>query len=190
MSEMPMPRRQPDRRLGSGSPVSPTVTVLGLEIPRAGPVFYAVLSVHVPAGLTAVVAGAGAALSTKGTRRHIRFGLLYFWALCVLFASAMILAAMRPRDDVHLAVIGLGAFTAACVGHFSRTRHRPGHALHIAGMSGSYVLMLVAFYVDNGPQLPIWSRLPHATYWLLPVLVGAPITFRAWMRARHQGRLL
>jgi hypothetical protein len=35
----------------------------------------------------------------------------------------------------------------------------------MSGMSLSYVLMLIAFYVDNGKQLPIWKDLPHVTYW-------------------------
>ena len=51
----------------------------------------------------------------------------------------------------------------------------------------------MAFYVDNGPQLPIWKSLPHVTYWLLPLLIGALITLRALRRARaveraHLGR--
>jgi hypothetical protein len=30
-------------------------------------------------------------------------------------------------------------------------------------MSLSYVVMLIAFYVDNGKQLPVWKDLPHFT---------------------------
>lgn len=168
--------------------MTPTMNVLGLEIPRAGLLFYAVLGVHVPTGLTAVVAGAGAALSRKGGRRHIGFGRLYFWSLCVLFTTAMILAWMRLREDFHLAIIGTVAFAAACAGHLLPSRHRPGHGPHIVGMSGSYILMLVAFYVDNGAQLPVWNRLPHAAYWLLPMVVGTPLTWRAWARARSERR--
>ncbi len=164
--------------------MTPTVNVLGLEIPRAGMLFYAVLAVHVPAGLAAVVLGAGAALTRKGSRRHIRLGLLYFWTLCLVFTTALVLALMRWHEDYHLAIIGAIAFTAACVGHLRPNRHRPGHAPHILGMSISYLMMLVAFYVDNGPQLPLWNRLPHVMYWLLPILVGAPLTWRAWRRAR------
>lgn len=50
---------------------------------------------------------------------------------------------------------------------------------HIAGMGTSYVLLLVAFYVDNGPNLPVWRALPHPTYWLIPTIVGAPLIIRA-----------
>jgi hypothetical protein len=49
-------------------------------------------------------------------------------------------------------------------------------------MGTSYVLLLVAFYVDNGTQLPIWKDLPHFTYWLLPIAAGAPLIARAVLR--------
>jgi hypothetical protein len=47
--------------------------------------------------------------------------------------------------------------------------------------------MFAAFYIDNGPQLPIWNRLPHVAYWLLPVLIGAPLTWNALRRAYVAG---
>ena len=34
--------------------------------------------------------------------------------------------------------------------------------------AGSYAPLLTGFYVDNGPHLPLWDRLPHLSYWLLP----------------------
>ena len=53
--------------------------------------------------------------------------------------------------------------------------------MYVAGLA---VLFATAtgFYVDNGPQLPVWDRLPHWTYWVLPALVGAPLTVRALRR--------
>ena len=50
-------------------------------------------------------------------------------------------------------------------------------------MSSSYVLLLTAFYVDNGKQLPLWRQLPIWTYWTLPALIGAPII--VWALLRH-----
>ena len=52
------------------------------------------------------------------------------------------------------------AFTAATIGYQHRRQNRPGDFGHIAGMGVGYVAMLTAFYVDNGPHLPIWARLP------------------------------
>jgi hypothetical protein len=51
----------------------------------------------------------------------------------------------------------------------------------ITGMGTSYVLLLIAFYVDNGKQLPVWKDLPYFAYWLLPLAVGIPLIFRALM---------
>jgi hypothetical protein len=43
--------------------------------------------------------------------------------------------------------------------------------------------MLVAFYVDNGKQLPLWKDLPAFTYWLVPLAFGTPII--VWALLRH-----
>ena len=49
-------------------------------------------------------------------------------------------------------------------------------------MGGSYIALLTGFYVDNGPFLPLWDRLPHLTYWLLPSLIGVPLIWVALRR--------
>ena len=41
----------------------------------------------------------------------------------------------------------------------------------------------IAFYVDNGPQLPLWRSFPHITYWMLPLVVAIPIV--TWALLRH-----
>jgi hypothetical protein len=162
-----------------------TSRILGTEVGSAAPVFLAFLAVHVLAGLAAVVTGAAAALARKGSPRHVRAGRWYYRAITVVFATATILAVMRWRQDYHLFLIGAVAFAAAFIGYQHRRRHRPGDGGHIAGMGISYVAMLTAFYVDNGPHLPLWDRLPALAFWLLPSAVGAPIIARALTRARH-----
>ena len=42
-------------------------------------------------------------------------------------------------------------------------------------MGLSYILLLTAFYVDNGHSLPLWRDLPTIAYWLLPGTVGVPL---------------
>jgi hypothetical protein len=49
-------------------------------------------------------------------------------------------------------------------------------------MGSSYILLLTAFYVDNGKNLPIWKALPQLAFWLLPSAVGLPIITYALMR--------
>ena len=159
--------------------------VLGTEVGSTAPVFLAFLAVHVLAGLTSVVTGAIAALAPKGGPRHVRAGRWYYRAISVLFATATILAAMRWRQDYYLFVIGAVAFTAATIGYTHRRRHWPGDAGHILGMGVAYVAMLTAFYVDNGPHLPLWDRLPPLTFWLLPSVIGAPLIARALLRSKR-----
>jgi hypothetical protein len=160
------------------------VRILGDQVGSTAPVFLAFLAVHVLAGLTAVVTGAVAALVRKGSPRHIRAGRWYYLAITVVFVTATVLAALRWRQDYYLFIIGAVAFTAATIGYQHRRRHRPGDTGHIAGMGTAYVAMLTAFYVDNGPHLPLWDRLPAFMFWLLPSAIGAPIIARAIIHAR------
>jgi hypothetical protein len=159
--------------------------ILGLKVPETNPVFLAALSIHVLAALICVVTGASAAISTKGSARHIRAGRLYYWSLTVVFATATTLAAMRWAEDYPLFIIGSIAITAASAGYLHRRLRQPGDAVHITGMGASYIALLTAFYVDNGTNLPLWSHLPHLAYWLLPSLIGLPLLARALKRARN-----
>lgn len=147
-------------------------------------VFYAALAIHVTAGLTCVVCGAVAALSRKGGPRHIGFARVYLWGLGVVWGSMTVLSVIRWRENAHLFAVGSLAFAAALVGYFSR-RRQP--YLHIAGMGLSYVGLLTGFYVDNGPRLPLWERLPAWAFWVLPSLVGLPLIIRAIQRFRNRG---
>jgi hypothetical protein len=162
--------------------------ILGDQVGSTAPVFLAILAIHVTAGLAAVITGAAAALARKGSPRHIRAGRWYYRAITVVFLTATVLAAMRWRQDYYLFAIGAVAFTAATIGYQHRRRHRPGDTAHIAGMGIGYVAMLTAFYVDNGPHLPLWDRLPTIAFWLLPSAIGAPLIARAVLRAPRSAR--
>ena len=51
-------------------------------------------------------------------------------------------------------------------------------------MGTSYIVLMTAFYVDNGPRLPVWDRLPELTFWIVPSLIGIPLVVRAVVRHR------
>jgi hypothetical protein len=158
-----------------------TTIVGGIVIPSTNPVFITlIVGVHIPLGITCVIVGAAAMLARKRRGRHSAFGTIYFWCLLALFASATILSIMRWSESYHLFVLGASGFGCAWFGRLAlRLRLRHWVRLHTTGMSLSYVLMLIAFYVDNGKQLPIWKDLPHVTYWLLPPVIAAPLLIRA-----------
>ncbi len=51
--------------------------------------------------------------------------------------------------------------------------HRPSDTGHIAGLGAGYVATLSAFYVDNGPHLPLYDRPRVLAFYLLPPWRGA-----------------
>jgi hypothetical protein len=161
-----------------------------LPIPDAGPVFAAALTVHIAAGLTAVIAGATAAFAAKRAGRHPNAGVVYLVALGGVFATATVMSVIRWQEDAHLFVIAGVAFGLGLFGWRSRRRHHPGWPTrHAIGMGGSYIALLTGFYVDNGPFLPLWNQLPPLSLWLLPSVVGVPLIWWALHRfhTRHQG---
>ena len=158
--------------------------VSGIEIPSSDPVFLAmVVAIHIPLGLACVSFGAVTMTSEKQRGRHSSFGKLYYWCLFALFASATVLSIMRWYENYHLFVLGALSFASAWLGRTAlRRRWRKWPRLHITGMGFSYILMLIAFYVDNGKQLPLWKDLPHFLYWLLPLAAGIPLVIRALLK--------
>ena len=160
-----------------------TTVVLGIPIPSTSPIFLSVVALHVLVGLVCVVAGAIAMLSPKRSGRHPTFGTIYYWSLVAVFASATGLSVVRWAENYHLFILGLLAFIAASLGRAARRQrwHR-WVRVHITGMGLSYVLLLTAFYVDNGKSLPLWKELPPISYWLLPAAIGIPLIINALLR--------
>lgn len=159
------------------------INVAGIEIPSDSPVFLAALGAHILFGLSCVVTGVVAMLSRKRPGRHPRSGTIYYYCLSVVFASATFLSAMRWAEDYHLFILGTLSFATASLGRAALRRHwRNRIRLHITCMGLSYILLLTAFYVDNGKNLPLWNKLPQIAFWLLPGAVGIPFIVRALLR--------
>jgi peptidoglycan/LPS O-acetylase OafA/YrhL len=157
-----------------------TTNLAGIDIPSANPVFLTVVGVHILLGLVCAITGLVAMLSQKRVGRHPRYGTIYFWCLVGVFVTAASLAVVRWSHDYHLFILGASSFVAAYLGREARRRRWHHWArLHITGMGTSYLLLLIAFYVDNGPKLPLWKELPPIAYWLLPGAIGIPFIVRA-----------
>jgi uncharacterized membrane protein len=141
------------------------------------------IALHVACGVVAVACGAGAMLTRKGSRRHRRFGRAYVIVLVLLCGTAAILAGLDWAHRWHLAVLGAVALSCAAVGYGAVRLARPARiAVHLSAMGVGYIAMLTAFYVDNGPRLPVWSLLPPLLLWCLPAAVGGPIIALAVLR--------
>jgi uncharacterized membrane protein len=159
---------------------SETTIVFGVAVPSADPVFIAVVRFHILVGIACVAAGAIAMFSRKGRGRHSAFGTMYYWCLAVVVGTATGLSAARWAHSYHLFILGAFALMAATVGRMAlRRRWRGWVRVHLTGMGTSYILMLTAFYVDNGKNLPLWRELPQIAFWLLPAGLGMPILIRA-----------
>ena len=160
------------------------VAVLGIPIPSSSPVFLTIVTVHVATGLVCTVAGIVAMRAAKRAGRHPSAGTVYYWSLVVVFLTMATLYILRWPHNTHLLVLGILSFGAGVVGRRARRRlWRRWLPVHITGMAVSYILLLTAFYVDNGPHLPLWRSLPPLAFWLLPSLVGLPLLI--WALRRH-----
>jgi uncharacterized membrane protein len=69
------------------------------------------LGLHIAAGATAFVFAPLALATRKGGKAHRRWGKVYFWAMAVVAASAIVLSAYRPI--LFLALVAVFSFYAA-----------------------------------------------------------------------------
>jgi hypothetical protein len=160
-----------------------STTIAGLTIPSTSPWFLAIVGVHVVLGLACVLGGAAAMLMTKGRGGHSTAGTIYFWCLFVIFITATALSLARWSEDRELFFLGALSFAAAFVGRRAARRGGAGWAsIHVSGMGLSYIVLLTAFYVDNGKSLPLWEDLSPLVYWLGPAVVGLPLMLYALLR--------
>lgn len=159
-----------------------TTIVFGVPVPSVDPTFLAMVRFHIGVGIVVVVAGAIAMLSYKGRGRHSTAGTVYYWSLAILVATVTALSAMRWVENYHLFLLGTLSFVAATMGRTALRQRWPyGVRLHISGMGLSYILMLTAFYVDNGKNLPLWREFPQWAFWVLPSVMGVPIVVYAML---------
>ena len=155
----------------------------GFLIPSDNPVFLTLLSIHILAALTCVITGIMAMFAQKRPGLHPRSGAVYYWSLWIVFGTVVIISIARWKEDYHLLILGCFAICSAIIGRAAeKHRWKKWPIVHITCMSTSYIILLTAFYVDNGKFLPVWKDFNPLVYWLLPAAVGIPIIVRTLYR--------
>jgi hypothetical protein len=158
--------------------------IAGIPVPSDSPVFLAVVGLHVLLGLACTITGVIAMSRIKGRGRHSDFGTIYYWCLSGVFVTAVGLSVVRWSEDYHLAILAALSFGSAYLGRRAiRQRWHNWPVLHLSGMGASYILLITAFYVDNGKNLPLWRELPQIAFWILPAAIGIPIIL--YVKTRH-----
>jgi hypothetical protein len=109
-------------------------------------VFSVLLVFHVLACMTCVVPGAVAELESEAVRSPSCLGVVYFWALAIVFVTSTVMALLRWSEDAFLFVLGILAFSLALFGIAARRQPWRGwitaHILGISGHSGAAIWAL------------------------------------------------
>jgi hypothetical protein len=159
------------------------VIIDGIVIPSDNPLFLGIIAVHVLAALICVIAGAFAMLSKKQPGTHPKAGSVYYYGLWIVFITVIIISILRWNEDYPLFILGSLSFGLAFTGRKAeKQKWKRWPVIHVLGMGFSYILLITAFYVDNGKFLPVWKNLPYIVYWTLPAIVGIPIIIRTLLR--------
>ena len=97
----------------------------------------------------------------KGRGRHSNFGIAYFWCLFGVFVTMSALAFSRWQEDYDLFILGALSFFAAWLGRIIlQHRWHRWPRWHLISMGASFILMITAFYVDNGKNLRYGASFP------------------------------
>jgi uncharacterized membrane protein len=67
--------------------------------------YSAVLYVHIACGFTALATGLAVIIMKKGTRFHVRTGLIYFWSMAGVLVTTMTMLCLAPEKE-HLWFLG------------------------------------------------------------------------------------
>ena len=159
------------------------IVVDRIHIPSDNPVFLTIIGIHVVAALVCVVAGVVAMFAKKQPGTHPKAGRIYYWFLWVVFITVIIIAIVRWKEDYYLFILGSISFLSAYIGRRAlKNKWEKWSIIHISCMGFSYIVLLTAFYVDNGKSLPVWENFPPLLYWILPALIGIPIIIITLLR--------
>ena len=138
---------------------------------------------HVGAGITALIFAPLAMLTQKGGSAHRRWGRVYFWAMFVIFVSALALLVVRP--NVFLFIISILSFYGAFSGVRSLRRKHPERGEQAALLdwvaASAALLAGVSFIVWGAlPLLGLTTSETQTAFSLLGIGFGIFLSKDAW----------
>lgn len=147
--------------------------------------FKVFLTLHILAGTVGLIIGPIAMYSQKRKGLHTKAGLIYFYLMAFVCASATVLGVLHWETSWWLILVAAFSFSNAWFGYrASRVRGAGWKQTHISGMLGSYIAMTTALLVTNISRLPGSETVPGIIYWILPTIIGTPLIAR--VKQRHQ----
>ena len=109
---------------------------------------------HVGAGITALIFAPLAMLTQKGGAAHRRWGRVYFWAMFVIFVTALAILFVRP--NIFLFIISILSFYGAFSGVRSLRRKHPERGERAAPLDW----IGAAIALSAGVGFIVWGALP------------------------------
>ena len=130
----------------------------------------AVRSLHIVAGMIALVVAPAAMLTVKGGLAHRRWGKIYFWSMALVAATAVALSLWRPR--IFLTLLAVFSFYQAFAGYRVLWRKRPARGERAGAIDWAAALvtfaasaaLVVLGLLRPGPS---WERIG-----IVPVVFG------------------
>jgi uncharacterized membrane protein len=123
---------------------------------------------HILAGFVAFFIAPIPLLTVKGGRTHRRWGQVYFWAMAIVAASAIVLSLWRPI--LFLAFVAVFSFYVAFRGY--RVLYRKNPAQGQGPKAIDWTAAVLAFL--GGIALIALGIVRPSLRWLWPSVVGVP----------------
>ncbi len=140
---------------------------------------YALRFLHIAAGALGLLLGPIVMWAPKRPGLHPRLGDLYFFAVTVVCATALLLAGLRWAQFGFFFPIALGTYAIALPGYLAaKKRWRGWIVFHVVGQLSSYVAITSSFIVNNFQKITGVSGIPFAVRALVPMFIGTCLV--AW----------
>ncbi len=151
--------------------------------------FTLLLVIHIMAGTICLITGALAAMARKSKGAHTLAGEIYHGAYAAIFVTSVWMAILHWEQSAYLFYIAIFSYGLALFGYLARKRRWPNWiGKHIGGMLGSYIGVITAVLVVNGPKIPLLDEVPVLLLWFLPTIIGTPLIFMTGAKYKNSGR--